>query len=67
MVPASGREETDDVFEQHALARPAFAHDRGDLVLVNLQIDPVEDGPVAKPLGHVPEFDERSFHSLPST
>ena len=53
------------MFEQHALACTAFAHDRGDLVLVDLQIDLVEDGPVAKPLGHVSEFDQWSFHSYP--
>ncbi len=51
------------MFEQNALACAAFAHDRGDLVLIDRQTDLVEDGPAAKPLGYVSEFDEWSFHS----
>ena len=47
------------------LAPSAFAHDRGDLILVNLQIDLVEDSLVAKALGNISKFDEWSIHGCP--
>ena len=50
------------------LAPSAFAHDRGDLILVNLQIVLIEDCLLAKTLGNISKFNEwgcssPSFHS----
>ncbi|OPY04205.1 MAG: hypothetical protein A4E61_00801 [Syntrophorhabdus sp. PtaB.Bin184] len=58
-------EKADDVLEEHALAGAALADDRGDLVLVDAQVDVVQHRPAVEPLRNVPELYERSVHIRP--
>ena len=60
-----GPQQADDMLHEHGLAGAALADNRGNLIFIYLQIDPVEHRIFAKPLRHVQEFDEGLFrHSF---
>jgi hypothetical protein len=47
------------MLEQHALSLAAFADDGGDMALMDLQIDSIQNRPSAKTLGDISKFDDR--------
>ena len=50
-------QQSDNVFEQHTFTGAAFTDDGRYLAFVDLEVDPIENGPITKPLGNILKFD----------